>query len=557
MDFPPARSNIMQSFPVSIFRQSPLRTALLLILCAAGPAQALGTPGAAVGPALRYNLTSPGGQQQVATASDADGDAVSVWYSAASAGQPAGIRARRLDSAGTPLGGEIAVNSLPLYGSYPYPEVAMDKDGNFTIVWAAPGAQPGSETRLYRRRFDRLGNALETQQLVDSNVAGSATDAAVALTATGAGVVTWKNWIGSTLEIRARRFDAAGATLGSEISVAVATGSDLGPDLHVAADDAGNFTVLWTEDKYNGANFDVYRRRFSAAGAALGLAMRINSATAGPQRRAALGMDAAGNSVIIWESLISSGNSRVLGQRYDASGNAVGASQFILAYQQPYPAYEAMHVAVAMARAGGEFSTAWRRRDNSIWLRRYAADGTALGGEVAVSASSANPQFPRIASDADGDLSVAWQDDESSWSGDYGVMGRRIAGYRSVDLSASLSGTIDAVAVPPLLDYSVTVSNLQPANSNSVGSASGIVAVFTPPADGVVLSAAGSDWHCDSGGAAPRCTYLPALAAGGVTPPLQIRVGGSTAANPQAAVQVAGSQYDAVTGNDAAVLTLP
>lgn len=540
----------------SFTRAASFARPLLLVAAfgVSGILHAATAPGAPAGPPQRHNLTTAGTQEQASIASDAHGGAVAVWYSAPGSPTLQGIRARRIDVAGAPYGSEIVVNSTPLYGSIAHPEVAADRDGNFSVVWTNLGAAWTSLPHVYRRRFDAAGNALGAETRLDDLSTNEAGTATIAMNASGASVVAWYAYGGGT-HVRARRYDAAGVAIGSEITVATMATTIYGPQIRVALDDAGRFTVVWTEDKNNGANYDVFRRRYDASGTAQGLAQRVNSAITGPQRKADIAMDAAGNSVVIWDSLLSS-NVRIIGQRYDSAGFAVGG-EFVLAYQWPG---EASHAAVAMARASGEFTATWRRADGQIYLRRYAANGTAYGDEAVVPSAGTGPTYPRLASDADGDLSLIWRDKEGTSSSDYGVMGRRYAGQASIDLGADLSGSIDAATAPATLEYRLDVQNLRPATTApGVGSASGIVALVNPPADATLLTAAGVNWYCDTGAGVPRCTYLAPLPAGAVAAPLIVRVSAGANPSPVASVQVSGNQYDAATANDAdtVVLNLP
>lgn len=550
---------MQSSSPSFVFaRRKTLAAGLLLAVAGIPTAHALSTPGAAVGPVLRYNQFTDGGQQQADIAVGADGNAVAVWYTDKPTGS-IGVRARRLDGAGNPIGSDIVVNSGPLAGSIFYPSVATDADGNFTVVWTAHTTTLYSLPHVYQRRFDRHGVALGPQQQIDTNVP-EAGGAVIAMAANGRYVVAWNAYPTTGAEIRARRFDAAGNALGTEIVVATRGTGYYGPNLRVATDDAGNFTVVWTHDKRDGADYDVYRRRFDAFGSARGAAERVNYwSAAGMQRVADIGMDASGNSVIVWDSYLSRYDSRIVGQRYDAEGYAVG-SEFVLAYKNGYPTEEPTRPAVAMARATGEFSVAWQRRSDTMYLRRYLANGTARGPETLISDATRGASYTSIASDADGDITATWQVEETSMYQDYGVVGRRLSGYGSIDLAARLARVIESATAPTLIDYQVRVDNLQmPSPSRGVGVATGIVATFLPPADGVVLDATGTNWSCDLSTAQLRCTYGGIVPAGGSSETLHLRVGGAAPGSIQASLQVAGSQYDAQAANDSAVtvVTLP
>ncbi|HWU51543.1 MAG TPA: hypothetical protein VN153_01885, partial [Tahibacter sp.] len=509
----------------------------------------------AAGPPARYNTTASGAQQQASVASDAYGNAVAVWFS--SPGYPASpsLVARRLDAAGIPTGAEITVNTAPVVGSYPDPEVAADANGNFTVVWSNQSPTIGSLPHVYRRRFDAAGTPLDAELRLDDAATSEAGMPAIAMNASGASVVAWYAYGGGT-QIRARRYDASGAPVGAEILVATMSTVIYGPQIRVGLDDGGRFSVIWTEDKNNGANYDVYRRRFDASGTALGAAQRVNSAVTGPQRKADIAMDAAGNSVVIWDSLASTNNFRIVGQRYDSNGFALGG-EFVMAYQ-PSSSLAPSHAAVSMARASGEFAATWRRADGKIYLRRYSAAGVAYGDEIAASVGGMGNTYPRLASDADGDVSLLWRDDESFYSNDFGVSGRRHAGQSGIDLAVDLVGSVDTTNSPAVLQYDVAVTNLRsPSTAAGVGSATGIVALVDLPDDATLLNAGGSGWHCDTASGAPRCTYLAPLPAGATAAPLHIEANAGSDPAPVASVQIAGNQYDAVGGNDSDTLVLP
>lgn len=550
-------------FPESIFprptssRRRVLAAAVLLGLAVAGAAQAA-APGAPAGPVLRYNQVTSGPQHQPSVAAAADGNAVAVWFSQPdfSVG-PSGVRARLLDSAGAPAGADIAVNDIAQAGDYAHPSVATDADGNFVVVWTASSTVLYSLPHVHMRRFDRNGVALGPQQQIDTTVP-EAGGAVVARSADGRYVVAWDAYPATGAEIRARRFDAAGNALGSEITVAVRGSGYAGPSLRIAADDSGAFTVVWTHDAGNGADFDVFRRRFDAYGNAQGPVQRVNTSYAGGQRVADIAMDAAGNSVVVWDSYINRNDSRVVGQRYGANG-VVAGGEFVVAYKG-YPPEDPTRPAVAMARASGDFSVSWQRRSNNILLRSYAANGIARGNEQLISDGVSGAAYTQIAADADGDATVVWQNNESYWGNDFGAVGRRIAGYAAVDLAARMQATVQSAAAPTLISYQIGIDNLQmPTAARGVGVAGGIVAVLTPPAGGVVLSAGGSGWSCDTTLAVPRCSHAGYVAPGASAPVLQMQIGGVPAGAAQANVQVSGGQADPNAGNDvaAAEVVLP
>lgn len=537
-------------FPL-IKRRRALALAVVLHFAGASVALAHNAPGTATSPVLRYNQVTSGAQKQAAVAVAADGNAVAAWYSRPEwAVGPSGVRARRLDPSGAPIGSDIVVNGIAQAGDLYEPSVATDADGNFVVVWTAAGTQLYSPYHVFLRRFDRNGVALAPQQQIDLDLPESGS-AVVARSSDGRFVVAWNAYPSTGAEIRARRYDAAGNALGNDIIVAQRSAGYAGPSLRIATDDAGNFTVVWTHDQYTGTNFDVYRRRFDQHGVAQGAAQRVNTTYSGSQRVADIAMDAAGNSVVVWDSTVSRYDTRVSGQRYGSNGLALG-SEFTLATKQPYPTEEPTRPSVAMARASGDFSVSWQRRSDTMFVRSYAANGTARAAELLVSDGVSGADYARIAADADGDAIVVWQNGESTLSGDTGVVGRRLAGFAMVDLAARLSATLENTQ-PAVVAYRIEAENLQmPGAARGVNTASGVVAVLAPPAGGVVLDASGTNWQCDITQAAPRCRYTGVLAPGARSDALLVRVGGVAPGAAQGSVSVSGGQYDGLTGNDVA-----
>ena len=88
----------------------------------------------------------------------------------------------------------------------------------------------------------------------------------------------------------------------------------------VATDVNGNFVVMW--DSCNGTDFDVYARRFDAAGTALGNEFQVNTTSAGNQEQGGIAMAPDGRFAIGWASAGQDGSGVGAYVRfYDAAGN--------------------------------------------------------------------------------------------------------------------------------------------------------------------------------------------------------------------------------------------
>jgi hypothetical protein len=204
-------------------------------------AQFYRSDGSPLGGELVVNTTSEGWQMYGAVAMDADGDSVVAW-SGNGPGDDRGVFARRYDAAGTPQGGEVRVNATTS-GGQGVPSVAMDALGNFVVAWSGSG--PGDDSGIFAQRFDAAGAPEGGEIRVNTTTANVQWFPSVAMDADGDFVVAWYgDSPDDDTDIFVQRFDAAGTALGGEVRVnATTAGSQTGPS--VAMDSDGDFVVSW------------------------------------------------------------------------------------------------------------------------------------------------------------------------------------------------------------------------------------------------------------------------------------------------------------------------
>ena len=195
------------------------------------------------------------------------------------------IYARRFDADGEPLSGEIPVSA---FGGV-HPSIAPDGSGGFTVAWE--GGEQASSNSIFARRFDADGEPLGGEIPV-STTAGLQFGPAIAAAPSGGFTATWQSspQDGSGWGIYARCFDTDGEPLGGEIPVNTTTSnSQYGPA--IAAASSGGFTVAWTNEApgFGTNDWDVYARRFDAAGTPLSGEIPVNVTTAGYQFGPAVG----------------------------------------------------------------------------------------------------------------------------------------------------------------------------------------------------------------------------------------------------------------------------
>jgi hypothetical protein len=310
--------------------------------------------GVPVGGEFPVNTFTAGDQAAPAVGMDANGDFVVVWASAHD-GSGRGIFGQRYDGTGLPVGSEFPVNTYTL-GDQNAPDVAMDANGNFVVVWESFG-QDGSSRGVFGQRYDKSGAPMGTEFPVNTYTALGQDHAAVASDAQGNFVAVWesRDQDGNLNGIFGQRFDAAGNFIGSEFPVNTNTsGPQQDPD--VARNAEGEFVVVWESLSQDGDGWGVFGQRFDAVGNPVGSEFGVNTTIAGNQEDAGVALDANGNFVVTWESHLSFPDKNVIGQQYDAAGNPLGpefqVNEF-LAYFQDDPA-----AAIAMNPIG-DFVVVW------------------------------------------------------------------------------------------------------------------------------------------------------------------------------------------------------
>lgn len=177
----------------------------------------------------------------------------------------------------------------------------------------------------------------------------------------------------------------------------------------LARDAAGRTLVVWQSRKQEDGNYGLYAQRFGADGAKLGAETHLNQFTRGAQTRPAVALDASGAAWVAWESDGQDGSfGTIVARRFDAelasSTNEVIVNDDFIGHQTD----------VALAcDADGNAVIAWAgpnaEKTRSVFVRRFGADGQPLGASVRVDqGSNVQDGLPTVAIDPQGGFTVAW-----------------------------------------------------------------------------------------------------------------------------------------------------
>jgi RHS repeat-associated protein len=289
--------------------------------------------------------------------------------------------------------------------------VAADADGNFVVAWVSEG-QDGSGDGIYAQRFSDARIAQGPEFRVNTYTTGDQRAPAVAMDADGGFVVVWESeWQdGSSLGIYAQRYHATGSANGPEFRVNTYTNSYQLTSA-VAMRHTGEFIVTWTTwfHTTGGDVTEIHAQRYDDAGVPQGGEFRVNTDTLGTQHQSTVGVDASGAFVVAWQS--ADGDSfGIRAQRYAADGTASGGEFQVNTYTTGNQALPKVGMS-----SSGHFLVVWYSslQDGSsegVFAQMFDSSGGQQGAEFRVNTyTTASQVYPAVAVDSGGDYLVVWE----------------------------------------------------------------------------------------------------------------------------------------------------
>ena len=249
-------------------------------------------------------------------------------------------------------------------------------------------------------------------------------------------------------DIRSQRFDAAGAKVGSELTVSTVAAVQQ-TDAAVTALPSGRYVVTWTEATGPTTGFvvpaNVKAQIFEANGTRVGGEVTVNPATTDSQARPVIASLSTGGFVIVWQDISGQGDASEYGiraQLFDVTGAKVGDSFLVntsTANTQDLPEVTAL--------AAGGFLVTWTDEigdgsENAVKAQAFNSDGTKGGEEITVNTVTSNDQFlSTVVQLSSGRVAFGWQD----FSGQGGDPNSSIKGQLvALFSSATITGTANA-----------------------------------------------------------------------------------------------------------------
>ncbi|MCG8456255.1 MAG: hypothetical protein MI919_08230 [Holophagales bacterium] len=473
---------------------------------------------------VQVNSYTTSSQYKPSVAADADGSFVVVWASLGSDGTDSdgfSIQGQRFAADGSMTGAQFQVNTYTTT-SQGEPDVAMDGDGDFTVVWTSGGSAgtDSSSSSIQGQRFASDGTAVAAQFQVNTYTTSMQIGPRADMDTDGDLVVVWTS-LGSdgtdssSYSVQGRRYASDGSTVASQFQVNTFTSGEQ-TSAAVAVDSDGDFVVAWRSGASAGADTSadsVQGQRFASDGSAVGAQIEINTYTTGVQTSPAVDMDADGDFVVAWQSAGSDGGDSdaysIQGQRFASNGSKQGAQIQINTFTTSLQ----FDPSVGMD-SDGDFTVVWNSfgsagtdtSDSSIQSQRYASDGSAVGSEIQVNSYTTGFQdSPIVAVDSDGDFVVVWTSSGSAGTDSSGYSIQSATFETQADLVITKTDSPDPVVAGQNVTYTISVTN------NGPSDAAGVVVTDTLPV-GVTATATAGDC-AEPSPAVPTCT-LGTIASG-------------------------------------------
>lgn len=299
------------------------------------------------------------------------------------------VTARFYREDGSPVEPNLVLNGPQVWCCPNEGAIAFTRSGRGLAVWYAPDEPGVTLGSPYGRWVDAGGGTSGTADSLltaTSPPIGAAHGEAVAARADGTFAVAWRSGSGPSGEyrVRAGSYSPEGVAEADPFAVTdhmQAIEYGLHPKVSVAGLPGGRLVVVWSDFESDGSGDGIVARIFERDGTPVTPEFQVNTFASDHQSFPDVAADAAGNFVVVWDSLGQDGSGLgVYGQRFDPSGGRVGPE-----FQVSSNAYSGQLDADVSVDHAGNFVVVFASTQEppgyfyELWGRGYGADGEPRG----------------------------------------------------------------------------------------------------------------------------------------------------------------------------------
>jgi len=283
------------------------------------------------------------------------------------------------------------------------PDIDVDSSSNFVVVWES---QKNSDYNIYAQRFNSIGQPLNTNFLVNDNTSGNQKNPSLAKSSNGNFIIVWQDLRNGNYDIYAQKYDPSGGKIGSNFKVNDNPGNS--SQQEPACDFHSKLVICWQDEREG--NLDIFQQLYNSLGAKIDSNLRVCEKSDSTQWRPSVAMDTSGNFIVVWQDK-RNGNYDIYGQRFNSSGNFLGNNFRInddpTSFQQNFPK--------VASENQGNFIVVWqdqRNGDYDIYAQRYDYSGVKLDVNFRVNDDVGNyyQGQPDVGMDGSGSFVVVWKD---------------------------------------------------------------------------------------------------------------------------------------------------
>ncbi|MBI9038590.1 MAG: T9SS type A sorting domain-containing protein [Bacteroidales bacterium] len=323
------------------------------------------------------------------------------------------IFAQRFLPDGTPLGNNFKVNT-DLYGNnHILPDIAMDANSNFIIVWED---NRNGYPDIFAQRYLSDGTAIDDNFKINNDVPNtSQRDPSVSCDFDGNFIVSWDDNRFDYHDVFARRFSNDGTPLDNEFKVNDDYTNYSQFNAVVSSDANGNFFICWEDGRF-GYKGDIFYQKYLNDGTLVDINIKLNDDTKSEnQADPSIAVDENENFIITWADC-RSGNNEIFAQQFTSDGVAIEDNFKV----SDSPDYGCIMPSIAISN-DGKFVITWGDCRNGycydIYAQLFSNDATPIGDNFRVSYLSACMNFnPKVVFKNNGEFIITWSDaDEGSF----------------------------------------------------------------------------------------------------------------------------------------------
>lgn len=307
------------------------------------------------------------------------------------------------------------------------PDVAMDDQGNFFVVWSSK--HEAKETYdIFLRRFNSQLEPLGKEVRVNDHTKNNQKDPKIACNGKGDLIVAWESWYQERddgYEVYGKRYDQEGQALSREFRINTNT-IDYQLDPSVTIDSQGNFTAVWLSYSDQAEGYQAFGQRFNNKAEKVGseflISQKIIETERIPELETAEDLEISSESerlnitgnkeqlAVVWQVYEDENNNEVYAKLFDNKAKALTDEFKVNQYKQE----EQQEVSIDMNEVG-EFVITWHSlgQDGSqegVYARQYNEKGETTGNEFQVNQHTKEDQgYAAVGIDKDGSLAIAWE----------------------------------------------------------------------------------------------------------------------------------------------------